>query len=346
MEPTMRVTLQTIADATGADRGTVSRVLSGRAREYKIGQARARRIEETAARLGYRPNELGRALRSGKNCDIGLLMATGDYNWLPDTLLAGVQDGLAPTGYTLRLARLDFTDRRRLSSWSQGVRRDMIDGLLVAARREAPGLSGLRRELAAWGRPTVWLTDHLGDDAVLTETPLAAERATDHLVALGHRRIDCLSLTWPGLQSPTDPTRTDLRFAGYQAAMQRHGLPAYKHHAAPGSVALAASLRARLAAPDRPTALLCHGDQWAISALLACAEAGLRVPADVSILSLGSVHGQATEHLSRFTHDEYERGRLSASYLHDKLRDSTASLPAPRLAATLTEGRTTSPPST
>lgn len=38
-----------------------------------------------------------------------------------------------------------------------------------------------------------------------------------------------------------------------------------------------------LARPQRPSVVLCHNDFWAIGALAACAEAGVRVPDDISL---------------------------------------------------------------
>ncbi|MFP4027615.1 MAG: LacI family DNA-binding transcriptional regulator [Candidatus Brocadiia bacterium] len=52
----MAVTLQDIAESTGTDKATVSRVLQGKARDYYISREREERIREAARDMGYRPN--------------------------------------------------------------------------------------------------------------------------------------------------------------------------------------------------------------------------------------------------------------------------------------------------
>ena len=70
MAPT--VTLQTIADAVGVSRTTVSNAYS---RPDQLSDELRERIFQTAARLGYRgPNPAGRLLRSGRAGAIGVVL--------------------------------------------------------------------------------------------------------------------------------------------------------------------------------------------------------------------------------------------------------------------------------
>ena len=68
-----RPTLKTIAVATGLAVATVSRALKD---APDIGEETKRRVRETAARLGYRPNRAGVRLRTGKTNVIALVLST------------------------------------------------------------------------------------------------------------------------------------------------------------------------------------------------------------------------------------------------------------------------------
>lgn len=68
-----RPTLKTIAAATGLAVATVSRALKD---APDIGEDTKRRVRETAALLGYRPNRAGVRLRTGKTNVIALVLST------------------------------------------------------------------------------------------------------------------------------------------------------------------------------------------------------------------------------------------------------------------------------
>ncbi|WP_309666906.1 LacI family DNA-binding transcriptional regulator [Tabrizicola sp.] len=68
-----RPTLKTIAAATGLAIATVSRALKD---APDIGEETKRRVRETAALLGYRPNRAGVRLRTGKTNVIALVLST------------------------------------------------------------------------------------------------------------------------------------------------------------------------------------------------------------------------------------------------------------------------------
>lgn len=83
------ITTKDIAAAAGVSQTAVSAVLSGQARERRISEKTARKIEETARRLGYRRNLAAQELRRGRSSSVGILLpepANNIYTYLTGAL--------------------------------------------------------------------------------------------------------------------------------------------------------------------------------------------------------------------------------------------------------------------
>ena len=65
-----------IAERTGLSTTTVSRVLTGKAKQYRIGKRSQQIIEEVAKELNYIPNHFAATLKSGKTNTISLIVPT------------------------------------------------------------------------------------------------------------------------------------------------------------------------------------------------------------------------------------------------------------------------------
>lgn len=63
--------MQDIADVLGVSRATVSNALLGKGR---VSERIARQVREKAAEMDYAPSGLGRALRTGRSQQVGLIL--------------------------------------------------------------------------------------------------------------------------------------------------------------------------------------------------------------------------------------------------------------------------------
>jgi DNA-binding LacI/PurR family transcriptional regulator len=107
-----------------------------------------------------------------------------------------------------------------------------------------------------------------------------AYEATTHLLERGHRRIALVT-------GPSEHLYARARIAGYRSAMAAAGIdvaPEMVRHGKYNRASGAEQVRALLELPDRPTALFICSDHMAIGGYEALAGAGLRVPADVSVV--------------------------------------------------------------
>jgi LacI family transcriptional regulator len=118
-----------------------------------------------------------------------------------------------------------------------------------------------------------------------------ARALTGHLLSAGHRRIVFLG----GLPGNT---ALDARVAGYRAALAEHGLGPEAAHVVDCGLGRAAGLRAMTEllknasdAHSAPgfTAVFAGDDMVAAGALRAIADAGLRVPEDISVVGYNDI---------------------------------------------------------
>lgn len=117
-----------------------------------------------------------------------------------------------------------------------------------------------------------------------------ARAAVEHLIALGHRRIACVT-------GAAGMVSTRHRLEGYRQAMRDADLPVDERWIVDGESTKSGGRRAmeRLLAiglgrdEAAPTAVFAGNDLMAIGALRTAREAGLRVPQDVSIVGFDGI---------------------------------------------------------
>jgi DNA-binding LacI/PurR family transcriptional regulator len=114
----------------------------------------------------------------------------------------------------------------------------------------------------------------------------AAQMATQHMIELGHQRIAHIA-------GSSTLLIAQQRQQGYKQALVDYGLPYQKVLIAKNSRWDYQSgyelMRELLASRPRPTAVFAASDQMAIGAYRAIAEAGLRVPHDLSVIGFDDI---------------------------------------------------------
>jgi DNA-binding LacI/PurR family transcriptional regulator len=314
------VTLQTIADAVGVSRMTVSNAFS---RPDQLSAELRKRILSTAERLGYvGPDPSARALARGTTGAVGVLLTDSLRYAFADevstSFLAAVVDELTPTGLALTLLtedeRGDVVPARDVA----------IDGALVySCRPESAARDWLiRRKL-----PLVFVDQDPspGVPSVNVDDRGGAQAAAEHLVELGHRRIGILMLTTDGVAGMVaDPLREADEYAlrqrilGWLDVLDKVGIePLVAQTEANSDDEATEMARLLLDRDDRPTAVLCYSDVLALGVIRAARELGLAVPHDVSVVGFDDspVAHRSDPRLTTIRQDVAEKGRIASAAL-------------------------------
>lgn len=272
--PTRRATLKDVALAAGVSQSTTSRAISGEG--YVAADVRAR-VLAAAEELGYVPHAMARSLRKQVSRSIGVLVSDLRNSFYAD-LAAGVASRAREHGYTMMLVD------------DQGIVDEEIGAAQAFVATRAAGVivtpvsAAITEYLLKQHTPVVEVDRQFAADrcdGVIIDNGSVARRMTDHLLALGHRRIALII-------DETDWTTGGERAAGYRRSLEEAGLDLEPELVATTGSDVESSRAAAigvLARKDRPTALFAVNNLLAEGVWRAVHDLGLRVPEDVSIVS-------------------------------------------------------------
>ena len=276
----MPVTIKDIAKAAGVSHTTVSRALN---ENPAISPATTARIQELARQMGYTPSAVAQSLLSQRTETVGVVITT-----IADPFIARVVDGIESVakeaGYSVFLTT-SHNDPEQELSVVQTLQRRRVDAIIVTSSRVGSLYSSQLDQIQV---PIVLINDQEEGEyihSVAVDDLQGAKLAVEHLIALGHRRIGYVAVA-------DRPKSNRRRLQGYKTALRQAAIspePALVVPA-PGDTDLKvglASLERLLAAGA--TAVFCYNDVTAIGLLIACREAGLALPQDLSVIGFDNI---------------------------------------------------------
>jgi len=270
--------LKELAEHLGLSQTTVSRALNG---YPEVKEATRRRVADAADRLGYRPNASALRLATGRAGAIGMVLRGADeLGPHMSEFLSGVGSYMASREIDMLVTTV-ASNQEELSAYRRLAASQKVDAVIL----HSPTLHDERAELLLdlgipfvlhgrtnIGQPVAWLDiDNTG----------ALERATSHLLDLGHRRIALLN----GLKGQTFAEHREL---GYLAALSARGVSFEPTLMANGVFTDEAAFRtaqSMLERRPRPTAFLAGSMMTALGVFRAIRQAGLELGEDVSMIA-------------------------------------------------------------
>jgi DNA-binding LacI/PurR family transcriptional regulator len=302
--------LKMLAEYLSLSPSTVSFVLNdtpGRS----IPESTRARVKAAAAKFNYQPSMIARTLQGKRMRTIGVLLPELGEGY-HSQVLSGVGDLLIREGYFY------FTIHHRhkkelISAYPDLLRTRGVDGILAIDTHLSAPLP----------LPTVLVAGHttLPDITnVVLDHQKAADLALTHLHQLGHRKIAFI-------QGQPFSSDSDVRWAATLKTARRLGLEVNDEltvHLSIDSHSPEISypgIRKMIQTGHPFTAVLCFNDVSAMGSIRALHEAGLHVPADVSILGFDDIQSAAFQvpSLSTVRQPLQKMGSMAAQMLLKKL---------------------------
>lgn len=334
------MTLQTIADALGVSRTTVSNAYN---RPDQLASELREKVLEKAKDLGYAgPDPAARRLRSGLRGAIGMVFSDRLSYAFTDPGAVGLLQGLTEATEAKGFELLLLPGMRGERQEAVAVRDAVVGAFCLYCMPE-----GHPAVAAAYDRrlPVVIVDEPripAGGFFVGIDDHEGARLVAAHVAALGHehaaivadRLVDDFT---EGLAGPERIVRSNCkvsreRVAGYVAGLDTtNPVPVYEalsNFPDCGERAAAAVL----SLSPRPTALLCSTDVLALGAIEALRERGLDVPGDVSVTGFDDVPAAAAADLTTVRQPLVEKGREAGRLLLEPGTEREVILPVELVA--------------
>lgn len=267
------VGLEEVARAADVSIASVSRVLNGSA---KVSDAIRERVERACAELGYVPNGAARALSSRRTRAIGAVVPAIENVGFA-IAVGALKKRIEQAGYSLLLATSGYDPDVELREVTALLTHG-VDGLVLVGDQHHPSLMPMLKRMG-----TIYVeTWTLASDSpcVGFDNEKAAGQIIDYLAGLGHKAISTIM----GRSRLND--RAAARVAGIENSLGVRGLKLFSQFVVEHPYRILdgrLAMRALLAAPTRPTAVVCGNDQLAFGALIEATSQGVPVPAQISI---------------------------------------------------------------
>jgi LacI family transcriptional regulator len=280
------VTIKHVAADAGVSLQTVSRVINN---EPNVRPVMKERVQASIDRLGYVPSIAAQRMSGSKSY---LILAINDRDrtiadwrlrqgtdWVDQMLLGGMLK-CAEHGYRMIFELVDTHNdhvERELGATIAALQPDGV--ILTPPHSENPLITGfLAKRKIPFARigsiaPGPGIAMTMDDEG-------SARRATEHLIALGHRRIGFVA-------GSEEYDLSNWRIDGWREAMDAAGLAqdslCVRGDFSYESGVIAANSLLDLESP--PTAIVASNDQMTLAALDAAKKRGLRLPEDLSLVS-------------------------------------------------------------
>lgn len=274
-------TIGDVAREAGVSRSTVSYALSGK---RTISRETRERIAAAIANLGFTVHAGARALATSQTMVLGLLPQFHQDELAPPMLqyVLPISDTARELGYDI----LMVTEADGSAALRRILRSGMVDGVLLLDVTHNDARLPVLREAEQPGALVGLPADNDGLDVFDLDFGESARLLVDHLHALGHREIIVISPPRPVFD----------RGAAYSwrfrdAALERgagYGLRMFPYYGESQQPSITCSIHAILDARPSATALIVHNDATIAALPLVLSERGVRVPHDLSVVSLYS----------------------------------------------------------
>ena len=273
-------TIRDIARIAGVSTTAVSFVLNDKP---GVSETTRQRVQEVIQRTGFTPNAHTRRLNLRRSFSFHVVLYWHSYdlfNQFALEIMHGIFHSCKELGYDVTITFVDET--MDCTALMESVRSKTCDGVILSQIEDPLFIARLQQE----NIPFVCVDSHVKEDPAIPTIEVdyyqASYEAVKYLCKCGHSQI--------GFLAPATPLEMrGAAFGGYTAALREEGLvcnPAWIasidfEASAAGKYFQWLSKTAAL-----PTAFLCTGDAFAIDFINTAQKHGIRIPEDLSVISI------------------------------------------------------------
>jgi DNA-binding LacI/PurR family transcriptional regulator len=297
-------TISDVAKAVGVSRSTVSRVFS---QPQLISDETTRRVRTAATKLGYKPNLIARALSTGRQGNIAIVVHDIANPFFPP-LLRAAQASAESSGLSIFLGNSDEDPVREQKLIDRLVMK--VEGFVLAS----PRISDEKIQELANRTPVVLVNrDIVGIPRVLIDTASGIDAAVAHLAKLHHKCL--VYVSGPAASWSDQQRRMAMRRASAHYKVRVEWVAAHQPTFDAGKEATATVLALNA------TAAVTFDDFVAHGLLAGLAERSIVVPRDFSVIGCDDVLGAMTHPaLTSVAARCDEAGRMAVDLLVNTLR--------------------------
>lgn len=282
MQVKNKLTISDIAAMANVSKTTVSFVLNDKP---GISEKTRQKVLSVIHQTGYTPTLNSRRLYYSKSYTIAVMLdkMAQDFDNL---FFFGIMNALMKRcmHYNYALVYSEYTQDGDSYILPSNITNKDVDGLIFLRDIPLPLIS----KLHTLDIPFVVADDHTEHSSLHTvkaDYALAAFTAVDYLVQQGHKKIGFVG----NMNLPTFYTQV---FSGYQKALKNAGLSLeldWFLDKVDSEEKLQKEVGRLLTAPTLPTAIFCMEDILAIQLMRCVQKNGIRVPEDVSVISIDDI---------------------------------------------------------
>jgi DNA-binding LacI/PurR family transcriptional regulator len=267
-----------VARRAGVSQKTVSRVVNNA--PYVRADVRDR-VNQAIAELGYRPNVAAQALARERTHTVGVL-TLGTPLHGPSRRVFTLERAARHRGYTLALASMPDLSAASVAEGIDSLLARGVEGVVLEVPTHFVELDAVQ----LGGLPVVTSAGRI--PGIARQTVIDIEQReicrtlTQYLLDLGHETV------WH-VAGPRDWDAARKRLSGWRLALRRSGRRTPPVLYGDWSARSGYNQGQKLAARDEVTAIFAANDHMAMGVLRALAEAGRRVPDDVSVVGFDDV---------------------------------------------------------
>jgi len=295
--------------------------------------------------MGYQPNAAARSLKTNRSQVLGVIVSSLADPFFSE-ILTGIEEIAQEGGYSLFIAASQ-NDSNREQKIVQTMLEHRVDGVILCSVSfgEEQG-----RQILENSFPVVVVNNQAAGYfrySIYHDDVDGSRQLTRYLIKLGHRKIAYLGNSTAG--------RTTLdRLAGFRLEMNANGLniPTEYIQQVPGGSPECGQVGIDhfLQLPHLPSAIICFNDMMAIGVLRGLQQAGLDVPADISVTGFDNITFSAYTNPPLTTFDQPKRyigaeaARLLLGLLKLEIREDIEETKIKLLKGNLLVRKTTAPP--